>query len=81
MAEQTAERKKTEASSDNPILKYLGPSIFTAVVAVLTWFTAGSTILKPALTALAVLAGIRHPNQNACRSLHLRSRETAMMHH
>jgi hypothetical protein len=40
MAEQTAEGKKAEASSDNPILKYLGSALFAAVVAFLTWLTA-----------------------------------------
>jgi hypothetical protein len=58
MTEQTAESKPPEQSADNPILKYLGPPIFAAVVAVLTWFAAGSTALRPAPTLAGVLGGI-----------------------
>jgi hypothetical protein len=57
MAEQTAEGKKAEASSDNPILKYLGSALFAAVVAFLTWLTAEHTELRAALTTLAGVVG------------------------
>jgi hypothetical protein len=57
MAEQTAEGKAAEASSDNPILKYLGSAIFAAFVAFLTWLAGGSTELKAAVTTLAGVVG------------------------
>jgi hypothetical protein len=56
MAGQT-EGKKAEASSDNPILKYLGAPAFAAFVALLTWLAAGSTTFGPALTTLAGVFG------------------------
>ena len=60
MAEQSAESGKVEQSAeskspDNPILKYLGSALFAAVIAFLTWLTAGSTELRTALTTLAVV--------------------------
>jgi hypothetical protein len=49
MAEQSAEGEKAESSADNPILKFLGPSIFEPIVAVITWFAVGPTSLRPEL--------------------------------
>ena len=43
----------SEQSADNPMVKFLGPSIFRAIVVPLTWFAAESTPLQSALTALA----------------------------
>jgi len=59
MPEQTAENKPAEPSADNPIAKNLGPAIMGAATFAATWFTAGSTDIKPALVSLvAVVAGI-----------------------
>jgi len=57
MAEQSPESGKAELSADNPIAKYLGPPIMAMLGGGLTWLTAGSTEIKPALTALAAVLG------------------------
>jgi hypothetical protein len=53
MTEQSPESKLSEQSADNPMVKFLGPSIFGAIVVPLTWFAAESTPLQSDLTALA----------------------------
>ena len=55
--EQSAESGKAEQSADNPIAKYLGPPIMAMLGGGLTWLTAGSTEIKPALTVLAAVLG------------------------
>jgi hypothetical protein len=55
--EQSAEGRKAGQSGDNPILKYLGSALFAAVVAFLTWLTAGHAELRAALTTLAGVVG------------------------
>jgi hypothetical protein len=57
MAEEPGEDKKLEPSADNPILKYLGSTIFVAVVAFLIWLAADFATLQPALSALVKFLG------------------------
>jgi hypothetical protein len=56
MTEQSAESKPAEQSADNPIVKNLGPAITGLITFSLTWLTAGSTDIKPALVSLAAVA-------------------------
>jgi hypothetical protein len=57
MVEQSADGQKTEQSSDNPILKFLGPPAAAGILAALTWFAVEPQGLRPELITLGKALG------------------------